>query len=67
MGYTIHSNHGRCKRCELSEMKDIHGDGKQHRWCIRYDNICQSVARNCNAPSRGFRVVQKTENGIEVE
>lgn len=64
--YTNSSNNGRCKRCALSEMQDLHGDGRSFRMCTKYGNTCQSVARNCKAPARGYRIVGKTEVGIRI-
>lgn len=58
------SNIGRCARCELSEMQDLHGDGVLHRMCIYYGKTCQCVARNCTAPPRGYRIIKIGKDGV---
>ena len=40
---------GICKNCEYMHKSTISGriDGKQYKYCGKYNNWCQSVARNC--------------------
>jgi len=56
-------NIGRCARCGLSVTKDVYGDGREFKWCTKYDNFCSCVARNCQAPPDGYnsRVKRKLE------
>lgn len=53
-------NIGRCSRCECSEMRDVHNDGRLHRYCRYYSYICQPVARNCQAPFDGYKIKKDT-------
>lgn len=47
--YNIMDRQGMCKRCVHARLQP-YDDGRVHLWCLRYQNFCQPVARNCVGP-----------------